>query len=56
LGELLSDHDPEGETGVDGLWLDALGGGDPSLGQRAEPVSRAKAIPSSIVSKVAPVE
>jgi hypothetical protein len=33
---LLGGHDPEGETGVNGLAGELVGGGHPALGQRAE--------------------
>ncbi len=36
LRELLGDHDPEREAGVDGVGADPLGGLDAALGQRAE--------------------
>jgi hypothetical protein len=50
----LGDHDPEGEAGVDNLGIDRFGSDQAALGQRAEPVSPAKAMPSSIVSNVCP--
>jgi pimeloyl-ACP methyl ester carboxylesterase len=37
LRELLGDHDPEGEAGVDGLGADPVGDGHAALGQRGEP-------------------
>ena len=54
LRELLGDHDAHGAAGVDGLGAGPSAATTPRSASMPKPASRAKAMPSSIVSNVCP--